>query len=342
MAFSFQNFHPKGIWILPRIFEKKYRNNHSYIFNATVNWMRALSIIIEQSDYLDDENLLSHYKSVERRAINRESDASVFKSMIMAFHNYAALYRFQKEIEHPRDICISSIVSWYYSIYFTCKAMNSATLGQDQETHRGVARDWHSLLLKRDFILPPFSLNLSCIAKNHAEEEIDRYHCKYINNVEYSDHKMIAEPKDIEDAWCTAISYLKGTLRYERKRIKRDIKSCSEFKNLKVNNFIKKEARELRDRRFNNGKNVVNFLTQAIRYRGKANYRDSIFLVFGFQGPESINRFIKDLTFVSRAFQRMASYYLSRRIEKGAWPKFVEDLGLSLEPSSGVSHLKVP
>ena len=111
MKFSIEDFYPKGIWILPRLFGVNYKNKNSYIFNAMVNWMRSLSIIIQESDYLDDENLLSHYSAVERRPVNIESDNLIFSGMIMAFHNYASLYRFQNEIEYSRDICISAIVS---------------------------------------------------------------------------------------------------------------------------------------------------------------------------------------------------------------------------------------
>lgn len=111
MAFSIKDFYPKGTWILSRLLGENYKNKHSHIFNAMVNWMRSLSIIIQESDYLDDENLLSHYSAVERRPVNIESDNLIFSGMIMAFHNYASLYRFQNEIEYSRDICISAIVS---------------------------------------------------------------------------------------------------------------------------------------------------------------------------------------------------------------------------------------
>ena len=72
------------------------------------------------------------------------------------------------------------------------------------------------------------------------------------------------------------------------------------------------------------------------RYRGKANYRDSLFLSYGDDNSEKIEIFVHDLEKVSRVFQHMAAGYLSRRVEKGAWPEFIADLQansrLSLDP----------
>ena len=98
--------------------------------------------------------------------------------------------------------------------------MNLAAAGQNRESHREVAHDWHNYVLKRDLVLPPFSLNLNSLLKSKVDNEIDSYRCKYINEID-CDHKMIIEPKNIEEAWHTVIAYLKGTSEYEKKRIEK-------------------------------------------------------------------------------------------------------------------------
>jgi hypothetical protein len=61
-----------------------------------------------------------------------------------------------------------------------------------------------------------------------------------------------------------------------------------------------------------------------------------VFLSYGDNNSEKIETFVQDLEKVSRAFQRMAACYLSRRVENGAWSEFIADLQensrLSLEP----------
>jgi hypothetical protein len=80
----------------------------------------------------------------------------------------------------------------------------------------------------------------------------------------------------------------------------------------------------------------VNFLIQAFRYRGKANYRDSIFLSYGDNNQGTIDKFTQDLHDVAFVFLRAASKYCSIRVEKGTWAEFVADIEqnsrLSLKP----------
>jgi hypothetical protein len=59
-------------------------------------------------------------------------------------------------------------------------------------------------------------------------------------------------------------------------------------------------------------------------------------LSYGDDNSEKIEIFVRDLEKVSCVFQHMAACYLSRRVEKDAWPEFIADLQansrLSLDP----------
>lgn len=70
----------------------------------------------------------------------------------------------------------------------------------------------------------------------------------------------------------------------------------------------------------------ANILTQAFRYRGKANYRDAIYLSYGADNSEIINTFVSDLSAVAKAYAFMVSHYLPRRVERGAWQQYGEDI----------------
>lgn len=71
----------------------------------------------------------------------------------------------------------------------------------------------------------------------------------------------------------------------------------------------------------------MTLLLQAFRYRGKANYRDAIYLSYGSDQSERLNQFIEDLCVVSGSYTLMAAHYLTRRIVRSDWEAFVEDIG---------------
>ena len=313
-------------WILERLFATNEQPTPRFALQGAVNWMRALSILVENGSF-DDQTIKKHYLTTNRRNSNREADTLVFENMVMAFHNQASLAYFALDTAHPYDVCRAAIICWYYGTYFTCSAMIAAASGTKQETHALTAKVFHSDIVESDLLMPPFSLRLGSLVGTNIESEIAAYRGD-------NQHDVNTLPDNDDQAWGAVVSYLKGTGEYEKWRVGEKIKSSREFKALGVNDFRTKKARELRDEQL--GKNWVNFLTQAIRYRGKANYRDSIFLSYGDDNSQKMKIFLQDLEKVSQAFQRMVACYLSRRVEKNAWREFVADLRahsrLSLEP----------
>ena len=73
-------------------------------------------------------------------------------------------------------------------------------------------------------------------------------------------------------------------------------------------------------------KRGIAFLHQAARYRGKANYRDAIYLAYGKSVPKLVDGFIGDLAKVLRGFTAMAAGYASMRMGHDLWSAFVDDL----------------
>jgi hypothetical protein len=70
----------------------------------------------------------------------------------------------------------------------------------------------------------------------------------------------------------------------------------------------------------------IAFLHEASRYRGKANYRDAIYLAYGKSLPKLLEGFIDDLGDVLLAFSAMAGGYAFMRMGHELWPAFVDDL----------------
>ena len=73
------------------------------------------------------------------------------------------------------------------------------------------------------------------------------------------------------------------------------------------------------------GKSVC-FLHQAFRYRGKANYREALFLGHGRYVDTLLVEYIDDLADVLRAFVGMAGAFASKRLGTALWEAFLEDL----------------
>ena len=318
-------------WLLNRLFDTKDQPKPRFAFQGTVNWMRSLSILVENGSF-EDNKIKDHYKSVNRRKPNSNADTLVFENMMMAFHNHASLVRLTKDVTHPYDVCRTAIINWYYATYFTCSAMIAAASGSKQETHAHTAKVWQSDIVNAGLVMSPFSLSLSSLVENVIEQEISSYRGR-------NKYDLNAYAENDDEAWGAVVSYLKGTWDYEKGRVEERIKTSREFKALGVDNFRTKAARTLRDEQL--AKNGVNYLIQAFRYRGKANYRDSIFLSYGDDNSEKIRVFVEDLKKVSYAFQRMAAYYLSRRVEQGTWEKFIVDLEEHSRLSIDVKHFLV-
>ena len=70
------------------------------------------------------------------------------------------------------------------------------------------------------------------------------------------------------------------------------------------------------------------FIHQAIRYRGKANYRDSLLLSYDFSNKQAEN-LISDMTVVLESFFKMAFIYCSKRINEKTWSGFLADIKTS-------------
>ncbi|MGL5842517.1 MAG: hypothetical protein ACRCYK_12060 [Aeromonas hydrophila] len=313
-------------WLLDRLFETGDQAEPRFAFQGTVNWMRALAEVVNNGACADGE-LNDLYARVQRRPVNREADTLVFENTLMALHNLSSLKSMNENIEDKYDICRSAIVSWYYSIYFSASAMVAASSGSIQETHTATAKVWHSDIAEKELIPYPFNLILTSLVSNTADAEIAAYRGE--NPFDLNDRAY-----DYETAHGALVSYLKGTHGYKKWETEERVRTSREFKALGVDNFRTRAAREVRDHALEKGQ--VNFLIQSFRYRGKANYRDSIFLSYGDNNKATIEEFIQDLYDVATGFIRATSHYCSRRVERGSWAELVEDISnnskLSIDP----------
>ncbi|MGL1861630.1 MAG: hypothetical protein OCC46_03800 [Pseudodesulfovibrio sp.] len=308
-------------WLYDRLIARGDQAKSRFAFQGTVNWMTALRRLCEDGQF-ERSNLRTRYQSIQRRAPNEDADTLVFDNLLMSFHNAAALVEMAKEDALSTPLVISATVAWYYSIYFSTSAMVAGTSGSQQEAHALTAKVWHNDIIRNNIAIKPFDLSLNTLVHSSVTEEIERLR----NGNSYD---LNTKPEDENSAFGATCSYLKGTAAYEKKKVEKIVKKSKEFKELNVDNFRTKDAQKLRDSKLANGN--VNFLTQAIRFRGKANYRDSIYLSYGEDRSAQIKEFINDLSIVSISCAKMASAYSERKVTQTNWDSFISDIGRNLQ-----------
>ncbi len=305
------------MWLLNRLFDQGDQPTPRFAFQGTVNWMRALSICCEGND-LSHESLRNFYMQVQRRPANESGDTLALECLTMAMHNVCALDSMQ-EIENPYPIVRSAIISWYYSTYYSSKAMLAASSGADPQTHASAGRIFQSEIVGRGLAQYPFSLSITNLIPTNIKSEITALRAG-------NTHDLNTLPENEEMAFGALCSYLKGTAEYEQWRLEEQVKSSPEYRSGGFDSFRTNVAKALRDAKLSPAS--VNILVQAFRYRGKANYRDAIYLSYGSDQSERLKQFIEDLCVVSGAYTLMAAHYLAKRIVSLDWQAYVEDINV--------------
>ena len=309
-------------WLLSRISD--HPDPH-FALTGTANWMRALAILSSPSRLTRaavTEPLTS--KHLQRRKPQPEADTAAYGYLLMALHNLAALREFNQRTGRARQNTIrSAIFAWYYAVYECCSAMVLAQSGDHSEEHRSTARLWHEQMAKPGFVCEPFSWHLNSLVPKTVDADVKDLRAG-------NPHKLATRPSTVEEAQGAVFSYLKGTAAHERQRTEIRLRSSPAFKSLGVADFRARAARDLRDAEL--GKGFVNFLIQAFRYRGKANYRDSIYLSYGANWQATINELSADLEVVGYAFFRVAAALVRTRSQRGSWQEFALDIKQNFKP----------
>lgn len=278
--------------------------------------MRAIALNVPAARF-SHMSLRESYAGVLRRAENREMDTLAYECLAMSAHNAAATRAITGAGVNKYNLCRIGIVSWYYAVYYAAKAMIAAASGGDPQTHAKTSRSFHSDIIEHDHAIYPFDLNVNGLAPLSVERQIEALR-------DGNQFDLNTRPTTEAHAHGALCSYLKGTCEYRQSTVEESVRKSREYRDLGVDNFRTRAARELRDVALN--RESVNFLVQAFRYRGKANYRDAIYLSYGDDNSIVLAAFVDDLAAVAVAFSAMAAHYVSRRVEGGTWEAFAEDM----------------
>ena len=283
--------------------------NPEYALNSTFNWAKALAMLCSSS--ISKESARQFYDEKVRNSSPRdEAINSAFEELVFSLHELASI-KAMAEANNQATFYRSSVVAWYYAIYHGAKAMVCIQSQQSPEAHIPLANLWLDNLAKRELIMPPFHLCLdSLVEKNYIE---------FLTSKGYGTKVTVNQvPNNRSEANAAHLSYFKGCADWYQDREKDELR-----KQLKLKNFQTKKAQQFRDERL--GKKKLGFLHMAYRFRGKAHYRDSIYLALNVNIKQQSAQFIHHLYESAKAFIIMAGAFCFSKIDGTLRENFIKD-----------------
>lgn len=251
-----------------------------------------------------------------RASDGRAGGNSVLEQLLLSLHHLSALEQL-RGATRASDFSRIGILAWYYGIANAASAMTAAQSGAFQEDHAGTARVWDADIAARGLAMAPYGWRVSTLVEKDYKPVVAGYRSG-------SQGKLLSKPTNAFDALGAAAEYLSGSANWHAWRAKEDLMKSPDFKALGVSDFRTKAAQELRDQRLS--RKAIGFLHQASRYRGKANYREALFLAYGSSTETLLTGFIEDLAVVLRAFLAMAGAFAKRKLANNVWSDFLSDV----------------
>lgn len=295
---------------------------------STTNWMRALAILVRETN-LNYANAKAFYSTVQRRQLNDPEINTICEQLLFSLNQIAALEAIST-VPNGADVARVGIVTWYYGVYGAASAMIAANDSSVQDNHAATAQQWERQFAANHLVMPPFADRISSLVASAVESQLAPVRAR-------GKHALTNKPTSGAEAWGCVAEYLSGTAKWEQWNIQERVREQRDFKSLNKTDFRSKAAKDLRDVAFS--KRGIAFLQEASRYRGKANYRDAIYLAYGQSVPRQLAGFIPDLTTVLNGFSSMAAAYAAKRMGKDIWGVFIEDLEMKRAVSTSPAKL---
>jgi hypothetical protein len=284
-----------------------------YALQSTVSWMKSLEILTRTINFA---TATAAYQRLGRRDMDALVENTVLEQLFLSLHHLSALQA-MAGASIQADVVRLGILGWYYGISNAASAMTAAQNGSFQEDHAGTARIWDAAIAAQGLAIGPFGWRVTTLIEKDYASEVEVYR----NGNEGSLQWAIASESEAIGA---AASYLKGSAKWHAWKQEIAVRDTRDFKALQVDNFRTKAARELRDSRL--AGRPVGFVHQASRYRGKANYREALFLAYGKGIDKTLRGFVSDQAAVLRAFLAMAGAFCAKKLGRETWEAFIADV----------------
>jgi hypothetical protein len=290
--------------------------------NSTVNWARSLALEIENehgATAAEQFDMCISAFAKQKKTSSASATAAIFEPLFssLTYSMSVASATLPEPSPTPEWRLPGIIVSWYYAYYTAVRAMGFAAGVDVPDTHSGVGAVFGSNLRRR----MPHPL--------HMEARWDKDEAFICEFPGYPDD---GSPENLKgtfagtrnEARANLRAYLRGEARRQVDVVKEDLRR----RGPKFANFKTKEAREARNTRLRD--KTVNFMDCAFRYRGKANYRDAIYLGYGSQPLAERDEFVTALATSARFAFVCGLGFVCHRVGKSATQDFLEDVSRNL------------
>lgn len=306
-------------WLYTEVLKEDDLRVPTFARQSTINWMKALrfEIINEHGSSTKEQfkSCLRQFKAAYPKKLAPLNNSYIFESLYSSLTGSLALQTSAKNSSKESWMLPSAIVSWYYSVYFSVLSMFGSTGQSVDDNHASVYRAFGSNL--SDQMPHPFNMK----ATHVKNEDYKSLLPQYPSASRFSLSKNFPESEDAAKGML--LEYLSGNAKYYTWLTKDRILRKADY-----GDFRTKIAKEERNRQL---PRTVGFMHCAFRYRGKANYRDGIYLTYGKASSDETSAFLEDMKVVSQ-FAFIAALALAYRSPlKPEVANFLEDIDKNLK-----------
>lgn len=306
-------------WLYTEVIKEDDLRVPTFARQSTINWMKALcfEILNEHGDSAREqfESCIRHFKAAYPKRLVPLNKSYIFESLYSSLSGCLALQTSAKNATKESWMLPNAIVGWYYSVYFSTLSMLGSTGQSVDDNHAAIYRAFGSNLSEQ----MPHPLNMT--ATHVSNEEYLSQLPKYTCSSRFSLSKNFPYSRDAAQGML--LEYLSGTAKYYTWQTKDRL-----LKRATYNDFRTKVAKEERNKQL---PKKIGFMHCTFRYRGKANYRDGIYLTYGKASADDTKEFLDDLKTVSQ-FMFVAALALAYRSPlKPDVASFIEDIDKNLK-----------
>lgn len=319
-----------GYWLFDHVTKEDDERAPQWALQSTLNWMKALSFEINREYGVEPTVQFNTCRNALATKGNAKASAlplaQIFEPLFHSLTFCSTLISMSRSGNIPPWVYPSAVISWYYSHYNAFRAMLGANNQSPADTHASVAKTLNSGL--RSNLPHPFNM----IATRTTGENYQVTLPDYPQATSFDLVKTF--PGTRGAAQGMVLQYLSGTAKYETYRTKEAILNNKKYN---FTDFKTKAAREQRDKQL---QGQINFMHCAFRYRGKANYRDAIYITYG-QRELSNNTFMSDLANSARFAFICGLAFTEKHMGQKKVRSFLDDLRTNLRGAASVDREEV-
>ena len=296
--------------------EPKGKPDPAFALPSAANWMRALRLL-SVGQGLDFHAAVRFYAAagVTPRAMSPQEENTVIEQLFLALHHLSAL-RALAATGQDTEFGRLGVLGWYHGSANAAAAMTAAQSGGFHEDHAKAHRSWDAAVAAPGLAMEPFGWRVPDLMGTTIAAEATALRGTSSGDLQHT-------PGSVADARGIAAQYLSGSAKWYAGRVEDKLLASPVFRSEGLTSFRTKAARTLRDQAL--AARGIGFMHQADRFRGKASYREALFLAYGSQPAVLLKGFLDDQAHVLQAFVAMAGAFAAARLGTATWAQFLDD-----------------